>query len=153
MDIQEIYCSFSGDMENCSGRDCEKACCFSSSKKGVDVYPDEVKYYAKKFGEDFPAKIIRDRNSETGFVMTGCLQNECTLKNDRPIICRGFPVKPFSLGRGHRIGISEDCPMHTCLSPDYIRKSYILWEKVYKDFFRTSFIKKLVASWYLRKLP
>jgi hypothetical protein len=153
MKIDEIYKEFTGYMENCKGKDCSNPCCFFASEKGVDVYPDEVIYFAKKFGKNFPAKIIRSKDSETGFKMFGCLDDYCLLANEKPIICRGFPIKPFSLESGHqKIQISEDCSMCNELSQDYVQRSYCLWDKVYSDRFRNSFIKRWIAFYYLKKL-
>lgn len=154
MRIKQIYKEFTGYMENCSGRGCPRVCCFSASEKGIDVYSDEVIYFAKKFGKNFPAKIVRSKDSETGYKMFSCLKEKCLLGDEKPIICRGFPIKPFSLNCGHhKIQISEDCPMCDQLPKNYVQKSYRLWSKVYSDRFRNSFIKKLIASFYLKKLP
>jgi len=153
MDIKKLYQNFSGYMDNCKGKKCSVSCCKVASKKGIDIYPDEVIYYVNKYGKDFPGRIIYTKKSVTSFQMFDCLGNDCLLKENKAIICRGFPIKPFSLVKGiNRILTSESCPGHKELNKKFVQESYELWGEVYKDRFRTSFWKVWKARYLLRKL-
>jgi len=129
MNITKIYRYFDGIFSACTGNKCPVSCCEKANRQGVEIFPDEVIYFCKKFGEKLPGQIKISKDSFTGFQLWQCSDGEnCLFKNDRPLFCRCYPAKPQFLNcGGYKIFIHDKCPKCSAHDEKFFSMAGQIW--------------------------
>jgi len=154
MKVELIYKNFSGYFKQCLQRNCPHSCCDKASRQGIEIFPDEIIYWKKKF-KKFPFKVVVSQKSFTGFLLKNCsLNKQCLLKDKKPIFCRCYPVKPYFINqKNYKILIDDHCLQNKNLNEEFFKQATKIWIKILNfKFWHLNIWKKFYARWLIQKL-